>query len=76
MVMNDALVDAVAFARAVASIIGMLYSGAALGNLLGPVLAGLVFDHTGSYSLVILACLALSALATGVSARLVVGKAK
>jgi hypothetical protein len=33
-----------------------------------------VFDHTGSYSLVIWACLALSALATGVSARLVVGK--
>jgi MFS family permease len=61
-------------ARAVASIIGMLYSGAALGNLLGPVLAGLVFDHTGSYKLVIWACLALSALATGVSARLVVGK--
>jgi MFS family permease len=62
-------------ARAVASIIGALYSGAALGNLLGPVLAGLVFDHTGSYKLVIWACLALSALATGVSARLVVGKA-
>lgn len=61
-------------ARAVASIIGALYSGAALGNLLGPVLAGLVFDHTGSYKLVIWACLALSALATGVSARLVVGK--
>jgi len=58
-------------ARAVASIIGMLYSGAALGNLLGPVLAGLVFDRTGSYSLVIWACLALSALATAVSARLV-----
>jgi MFS family permease len=61
-------------ARAVASIIGMLYSGAALGNLLGPVLAGLVFDGTGSYGLVIWACLALSALATAVSARLVVGK--
>lgn len=63
-------------ARAVASIIGMLYSGAALGNLLGPVLAGLVFDHTGSYGLVIWACLALSALATGVSARLVAGQRK
>ena len=62
--------------RAVASIIGMLYSGAALGNLLGPVLAGLVFDHTGSYGLVIWACLALSALATGVSARLVAGQRK
>ena len=63
-------------ARAVASIIGMLYSGAALGNLLGPVLAGLVFDHTGSYGLVIWACLVLSALATGVSARLVAGQRK
>jgi MFS family permease len=58
-------------ARAVASIIGTLYSGAALGNLLGPVLAGLVFDHMGSYSPVIWACLALSALATAVSARLI-----
>jgi len=58
-------------ARAVASIIGMLYSGAALGNLLGPVLAGMVFDHTGSYVPVVWACLALSALATAVSARLV-----
>jgi MFS family permease len=61
-------------ARAVASIIGMLYSGAALGNLLGPVLAGMVFDHTHSYKLVIWACLALSALATAVSARLVAGQ--
>jgi hypothetical protein len=34
----------------------------------------LVFDRTGSYSPVIWACLALSALATAVSARLVVGK--
>lgn len=58
-------------ARAVASIIGMLYSGAALGNLLGPVLAGWVFDQMGSYGPVIWACLALSALATAVSARLV-----
>ncbi|MEY4268482.1 MAG: putative MFS-type transporter YhjX [Pseudomonadota bacterium] len=59
-------------ARAVASIIGMLYTGAALGNLLGPVLAGLVFDQMGSYSPVIWACLALSALATAVSSRLIV----
>ena len=61
-------------ARAVASIIGTLYSGAALGNLLGPVLAGLVFDRTGSYGPVIWACLALSALATAVSARLLTGQ--
>lgn len=51
-------------ARAVAGIIGMLYTGAALGNLLGPVLAGMAFDRLGSYTLVIWVCVALSALAT------------
>ena len=50
--------------RAVSSIIGTLYSGAALGNLLGPVLAGQVFDMTGSYSLVIWITLGISAMAT------------
>ena len=57
-------------ARAVSSIIGTLYSGAALGNLLGPVVAGAVFDKTGSYGTVIWACVALSAVATLASARL------
>lgn len=57
-------------ARAVAGIIGTLYSGAALGNLLGPVLAGSVFDHTGSYAPVLWACMGLSALAAAASARL------
>lgn len=57
-------------ARAVSSILGTLYSGAALGNLLGPVLAGAVFDHTGSYAPVMGACIALSAVATLASARL------
>ena len=47
-------------ARAVASIVGTLYSGAALGNLLGPVVAGAVFDRTGSYAPVMWGCLALS----------------
>lgn len=56
--------------RAVSSIIGTLYTGAALGNLLGPVLAGAVFDRTGSYGLVIWICIGLSALATVASARL------
>jgi MCP family monocarboxylic acid transporter-like MFS transporter 13 len=58
-------------ARAVSSIIGTLYSGAALGNLLGPVAAGAVFDRTGSYGPAIWACVALSALATLASARLI-----
>jgi MFS family permease len=51
-------------ARAVASIIGTLYSGAALGNLVGPWAAGRVFDATGSYAGVIVACALCSALAT------------
>ncbi len=58
-------------ARAVAGIIGTLYTGAALGNLLGPVLAGAVFDRFASYAPVIWICLVLSALATMASYRLV-----
>ena len=58
-------------ARALASVIGTLYSGAALGNLLGPVLAGRAFDQLGSYGLVIGAGVALSVLATLASARVV-----
>ena len=57
-------------ARAVASIIGTLYSGAALGNLLGPVLAGAAFDRFGSYAPVVWVCVALSAVATAASWRL------
>lgn len=51
-------------ARAVASIIGTLYTGAAFGNLAGPWIAGRVFDATGSYMPVIVMCLVLSAAAT------------
>ena len=58
-------------ARAVASVLGTLYTGAAVGNLLGPVAAGAVFDRTGSYAPAMWACLALSGLATLASARLV-----
>lgn len=50
-------------ARAVAGIIGTLYSGAALGNLLGPVLAGAGFDRFGSYRPVMAACTALMVIA-------------
>ena len=56
--------------RAVAGIIGSLYSGAALGNLLGPVVAGGVFDQTGSYTLVIGGCMGLSALSVWAAMRL------
>ena len=56
--------------RAVAGIIGSLYSGAALGNLLGPVVAGAVFDQTGHYTLVIWGCMGLSALSVWAALRL------
>ncbi|MEO7150288.1 MAG: MFS transporter [Burkholderiaceae bacterium] len=58
-------------ARAVSSIVGTLYTGAALGNLLGPVLAGAVFDASASYTPVIAGCLLLAAVATLAAARLV-----
>ena len=50
--------------RAVSAVIGTLYSGAAFGNLLGPVIAGKVFDVTQSYALVIWITLVISAMAT------------
>jgi MFS family permease len=50
-------------ARAVSSIIGTLYTGAALGNLGGPWVAGRVFDATGSYAPVVAGCGLLSLLA-------------
>ena len=52
-------------ARAVSAIIGTLYTGAAFGNLLGPWVAGAVFDAQRSYGPVIGGCMLLSAVATG-----------
>ena len=57
-------------ARAVSSILGTIYSGAAFGNLLGPVVARAVFDRTGSYVPVVWACLVLSILSAIASAQL------
>jgi MFS family permease len=51
-------------AKSVAGVVGTLYSGAAVGNLLGPVLAGAVFDATGHYHGVMAACAFLSVAAT------------
>ena len=53
--------------RSVASVVGTLYSGAAVGNLLGPVLAGAVFDHSGHYLGVMAVCGVLSLCATWAS---------
>jgi len=49
--------------KAVSAILGTLYTGAALGNLLGPVLAGKIFDLTHSYALVMHLALGLAAMA-------------
>ena len=57
-------------ARAVSSILGTLYTGAAFGNLLGPVVAGAVFDRTGSYVPVIWAGFLLATLSAIASAQL------
>jgi MFS family permease len=53
--------------KSVASVVGTLYSGAAFGNLLGPVLAGAVFDHSGHYLGVMAVCGVLSLCATWAS---------
>lgn len=57
-------------ARAVSGIIGTLYTGAALGNLVGPVAAGAAFDAAGTYTPVLLACMGFAVLATLASLRL------
>ena len=49
--------------RAVSGIIGCLYTGAGIGTLIGPWLAGVAFDAFGSYDAPILAAAALSFLA-------------
>lgn len=54
-------------ARAVSSIIGMLYTGAALGNLAGPWAAGRLFDATGSYAAAVVG-VGLLALASAAAA--------
>jgi len=46
--------------RALSGIIGALYTGAGLGTLFGPWLAGVAFDVSGSYQLPILAAAVLS----------------
>src|SRR5690606_29012988 len=49
--------------RAVSSIIGLLYTGAAFGALLGPVVAGALFDYSGNYGAAIAICIACSLVA-------------
>ena len=57
-------------AHAVASIVGTLYSGAAVGNLLGPVLAGAAFDRYASYNPVMWTSFGLSGVAVWACTRM------
>jgi MFS family permease len=50
-------------ARSVSGIIGFLYTGAGLGTLLGPWLAGAAYDALGTYDLPIIAGAAFALLA-------------
>jgi MFS family permease len=56
-------------ARAVTSTIGVLYTGAAFGNLAGPWMAGWAFDHFGDYRLVIATSLLCGLAASACAAR-------
>jgi len=58
-------------ARSVSGIIGCLYTGAGVGTLVGPWLAGKAYDALGAYDLPIAAGAALSFLAAGCVAALI-----
>ncbi len=52
------------------SVIGMQYTAAGLGSIVGPVLAGYLFDVTGRYTLALLVAIACSAIACALVARM------
>lgn len=54
--------------RNVSAILGILYTSAAIGTLIGPSAAGFMFDFSGSYLLPILASVAANIVAAGVAA--------
>jgi MFS family permease len=60
--------------RAVSGVIGVLYSAAAFGNLVGPVAAGAAFDRFGSYTPVMLGCGISSAIGLWAAWRVVRSK--
>ena len=52
-------------ARSVAGIIGALYTAAGIGNLVGPWLAGIAYDVSGSYTVTIIASMVCMLAAAG-----------
>ena len=51
--------------RHAGALLGLLYTAAAIGSLVGPTLAGVAFDLRDSYTLPILLCAAANLLAAG-----------
>jgi MFS transporter, OFA family, oxalate/formate antiporter len=62
--------------RSLSGIIGCLYTGCGIGTLLGPWLAGVAFDSTGTYQLAMLCGAAFSFAAAACVVPLFHGKAK
>jgi MFS family permease len=54
--------------RNVSGIIGVLYTSVAIGTLVGPTAAGLIFDLNGSYTLPIIASVCANIAAAGIVA--------
>jgi MFS family permease len=54
--------------RNVSGLIGVLYTSAGIGTLIGPSAAGFAFDLTGSYTLPIVACIGGNVIAAAITA--------
>lgn len=54
--------------RNVSGLIGILYTSAGFGTLIGPSAAGFAFDVTGSYTMPIVASIAANVIAAGITA--------
>ena len=48
-------------------VLGVLYTSAGIGALIGPIAAGAVIDATGSYTIAIVASIVVSTLAVGIA---------
>ncbi len=53
--------------RGLGGVLGVLYTSAGIGALIGPIAAGAVIDATGSYSIAIIASIVVSTLAVAIA---------
>jgi MFS family permease len=56
-------------AQRLAGLLGMLYTGAGFGALIGPILAGALYDRTGSYTVAIIVAGAFGLVAAACTAK-------